>query len=225
MTAAHPVVLVAHGTRSPIGRARVRELVDGVRILAPHRRVLLAHVDVEEPRVGDLLAHEGESADVVPLFLSAGVHVRQDVLDAARDVHGARVLEHLGMRPVITDLLVEAAQTLPGSGPVVLASAGASNDRARAEVQALGERLAERLGREVMVGFVGGPGPSVEAAIATASAAEGIVTHLLAPGLFADLVAKHAGAHGIPVTAPLLDTDHGRAAVARDIVAHVAAAV
>lgn len=76
-----------------------------------------------------------------------------------------------------------------------------------------------------MVGFVGGPGPSVEAAIATASAAEGIVTHLLAPGLFADLVAKHAGAHGIPVTAPLLDTDHGRAAVARDIVAHVAAAV
>ena len=56
MTAAHPVVLVAHGTRSPIGRARVRELVDGVRMLAPHRRVLLAHVDVEEPRVGDLLA-------------------------------------------------------------------------------------------------------------------------------------------------------------------------
>jgi len=38
-------------------------------------------------------------------------------------------------------------------------------------------------------------------------------------------VAKHAGAQGIPVTAPLLDTDHGRAAVARDIVAHVAAAV
>ena len=59
MTAAHPVVLVAHGTRSPIGRARVRELVDGVRMLAPQRRVLLAHVDVEEPRVGDLLAHEG----------------------------------------------------------------------------------------------------------------------------------------------------------------------
>lgn len=215
-----PLVLVAHGTRSSAGRDRVRALRAQVQELLPARAVLLGHVDVEEPHIEAVLTAAGAGADVVPLFLSAGMHVRRDVLDAARTSHDATVHTHLGERPVVEDLLAEAAAEAPGHRRLVLASAGSSHEEARAEVLALADRLTRRTQREVVAGFLGGPGPC---AAELAVGSTGLLTHLLAPGHFADRVAAIGRAHGIPVSGPLLGTDTGVERIARALVGDLAA--
>jgi sirohydrochlorin ferrochelatase len=215
-----PLVLVAHGTRSSAGRDRVRALRAQVQELLPARAVLLGHVDVEEPHIEAVLTAAGAGADVVPLFLSAGMHVRRDVLDAARTSHDATVHTHLGERPVVEDLLAEAAAEAPGHRRLVLASAGSSHEEARAEVLALADRLTRRTEREVVAGFLGGPGPC---AAELAVGSTGLLTHLFAPGHFADRVAAIGRAHGIPVSGPLLGTDTGVERIARALVGDLAA--
>lgn len=215
-----PLVLVAHGTRSSAGRDRVRALRAQVQELLPARAVLLGHVDVEEPHIEAVLTAAGAGADVVPLFLSAGMHVRRDVLDAARTAHDATVHTHLGERPVVEDLLAEAAAEAPGHRRLVLASAGSSHEEARAEVLALADRLTRRTQREVVAGFLGGPGPC---AAELAVGSTGLLTHLLSPGHFADRVAAIGRAHGIPVSGPLLGTDTGVERIARALVGDLAA--
>ena len=74
------LVAVSHGTADPAGQARVQALVDAVaaRITVP---VSLAHVDVQQPEIGAVLASLAEPADavVVPLLLTAGYHVHVDL--------------------------------------------------------------------------------------------------------------------------------------------------
>lgn len=214
MIAPAGLVLVAHGTRSPAGRDRVRALRDRVRQLLPDRQVLLGYVDVEEPRVDRALASAGQGADVVPLFLSAGMHVRRDVLDAARVAHRARVHPHLGARGIIEDLLVEAAAGIVGDGRLVLASAGSSHEDARREVVDLADRVAGRVDRDVVAGFLGGAGLQ---AVDLLPGSEGMLTHLLAPGFFSGKVARLAADHDIPCTAPVLVSPAGFEAIAQTL--------
>lgn len=216
--AADPVLVAcSHGTRSPQGRAVVEELRAAVRAARPGLRVAAAHVDVQEPELGAVVAGflaAGERCVVVPLLLSSGYHVRVDIAEALRDGGGRAVASPaLGPDDVITGILVERLEQALGTpveafgGAVVLAAAGSSDARARADVEAAVAALSRRTGRDVTSGFLSAQEPTVADAVAAARAAGAtevaVAGYLLAPGVFsarlgaagADVVAEPLGVH------------------------------
>lgn len=207
-----PVLLaVAHGTRSARGRQQIRDLVAAAARRRPGLAVRLAYVDVQEPKVGDLLPTLGRPAVVVPLLLSSGYHVRVDIAGA---VAGAEAVatSPLGPDPRLVDLL---AQRVVAAGPadaVVLAAAGSSDERSRADVAA----VARALPMPAHVAYASTSEPRVSDVVARLRA-EGarritVAAYFLAEGLF------HASLHRVgadAVTAPL-----ATATVAAELVLH-----
>src|SRR6478735_2802535 len=83
------LLAISHGTSSPAGQAAVSALVDAVARRLPDTIVRLGHVDVQQPDVAASLdAIPAETpVIIVPLLLSAGYHVRVDLIQqsAGRD--------------------------------------------------------------------------------------------------------------------------------------------
>lgn len=195
MTAA--LVLCAHGTRDPAGRATVREVVAAVAARLPGVEVVEAYVDVHGPEVADVVAAlpraEGDAvaAVVVPLLLAAGYHVHVDIADAVAGRPDVRTTGALGPDDLLVDILVERLEAAGAQrgGPVVLAPAGSSDGRAQADTAEMAARLAERWGGPVGLGYAAGPEPTVADAVAALREAEpgapvAVASYLLAPGFF-----------------------------------------
>jgi len=190
-----PLVLVAHGTADPTGVQVLEDLAGAVWVaLAEAGRdvpVRLAHLERAAPVLEDVVG-VGEAPVVVPLFLARGYHVRTDLPGRlARLAPDALLTPTLGAGPAVLEALRRrvAGHVRPGSG-VVLATAGSSDDGARAEVDSLGAELEASAGVPVRVARLSAGGPSVAEAVATLrglgrSHLIGAV-HLLAPGHFWD---------------------------------------
>jgi sirohydrochlorin ferrochelatase len=121
------LIAVAHGTRSPAGRRQVQELAAAVVRRRPGLDVRLCYVDVQEPKVADVVAGvvaERADAVVVPLLLSCGYHVRVDIAEAVAGT-GFRVTGPLGPDAVFLEHL---RRNIPrDADAIVLASAGSSD--------------------------------------------------------------------------------------------------
>lgn len=200
------LIAVSHGTSSSNGQAAVAGLVDAVRRRLPDVVVTEAFVDVQTPTSADVLDASAGPAVVVPLLLAPGFHVHVDIARsvAGRDATAAQVL---GSSRAVTAILLDRLRAvgLRSDDAVVLGVAGSSDVRAHQSVDRAAARLAMRLGREVMVGHLGGTGRRVGDVVAAAGASGCrvvVATYLLAPGHFADLLHR-CGAD--VVTAPLLD--------------------
>ena len=214
-TAPVPALLaISHGTSSAPGAAAVAALVDAVADrLDGAAPVHGGFVDVQQPDVPTCLAAlRGGGSVVVPLLLSAGYHVhvdlREDVdaaLGAGDDVALAGALgPDDRVVAVLARRLAEAG--LREDDAVVLAAAGSSDARAVADCELTARLLAERLGREVRLGFLSAARPRLCDAVAAVRADRlgarvVVASYLLAPGYFADLAAT---AGGDVTTAPLL---------------------
>ncbi|MEV0900127.1 sirohydrochlorin chelatase [Actinoplanes sp. NPDC049802] len=192
------LIAVAHGTRSPAGRRQMRELADAVARRRPGLDVRLCYVDVQEPKVADIVP-TCTDAVVVPLLLSTGYHVRVDIAGA---VAGTRfpVAAPLGPDPVLLDSL--RRHLPPAADAIVLASAGSSDPLWVAGIR---ETAAQLPGR-VELGYTSGAGPRVPDVVARLRS-EGartvaIAAYLLADGLFYRTL-HSAGAD--TVTPPLCD--------------------
>ncbi|MEV6636548.1 sirohydrochlorin chelatase [Actinoplanes sp. NPDC051470] len=68
----NPLIAVAHGTRSAAGQAQIRALVDAVAMCRPELDVRLAYVDVQHPRIGEVLPLRAQSGGVLPLRAQSG---------------------------------------------------------------------------------------------------------------------------------------------------------
>lgn len=223
MTAAAgaPVLVVcAHGTRGPRGRATVGRLVDALARSRPGTDVRAAYVDVQPPAVADVVAGltsgdgpaGGRDVVVVPVLLSAGYHVHHDVAAAVAPWARAVSAGPLGPHPLLTDVLADrlaAAGSRPGDG-VVLASAGSSDPRSTADVARVAEDLRERHDGPLVVGYGAAASPRVPEVVAQLRA-EGcdrvvVAAYLLGPGHFHDQLAR-AGADA--VSAPLVTLPDG----------------
>jgi sirohydrochlorin ferrochelatase len=187
------LLAVAHGTRSAVGRAQVRELVGSVACRRADLDVRLAYVDVQQPRVADVV-RDLDNPVVVPLLLSSGYHVRVDI-PAAVEGTGAVVTAPLGPDPVLVESL---RRRLPDADAVVLAAAGSSDPRWRADVAAVAEQLSAHKA------YATGDGARVSEVVARLrrDGAErvAVAAYLLAEGLFYRSLHR-AGATW--VTAPL----------------------
>ena len=102
----------------------------------------------------------------------------------------------------------------------MLAVAGSSDQRANEDCRAIGAMLADRLGREVTVGFLAAAEPRLGEAVshsrAGASGRVIVANYLLAPGYFHDLAVRLAD--GSPVARPLLDDDEPAASLVELVV-------
>jgi sirohydrochlorin ferrochelatase len=197
------LIAISHGTASPAGQAAVAALVEAVAAALPDTRVLLGHVDVQQPDVAASLASlaPGEPAVIVPLLLSAGYHVRVDLREQSAG-HEVAISPALGPDPRLVEVLAARLDA------IVLAVAGSSDDRANEDCRVTARMLAEHLGRSVSVGFLAAAEPRLGPAVGAARA-DGrrvlVADYLLAPGYFHDLAERLAA--GSPVARPLLDAD------------------
>lgn len=226
-----PLLLVAHGSRSPAADTVVRELVAAAADRMPGLDVRVCYVDVRGPTVGDavagLAAHGHRGAVVLPAFLAAGYHVRRDLparlRAAAADPARFPVTPPLGPDRL---LAAAAADRLRAAGhrsgdALVLAAAGSSDPRAVSQVRAAARMLGARTAAgaavrpRVRVGFAATGGPQVGALVEglrrSGERRVAVASWLLAPGTFqdrllacgADVVAAPLGAHPDVVAAVL----------------------
>ncbi len=207
----------AHGTGSPAGRRAIAELRLGVSRLRPGTTALAAHVDVQKPDLAGALrklAEQQRRTVVVPLLLSAGYHVHHDIARAVDGVTSVAA-QALGPDPVLAQVLVDrlvAAGAEPG-GRLVLAAAGSSDPRAGRDVEEVTGQLGRLWGGAVVTAYLSAARPTVPEALAAATA-EGtadlaVASYLLAPGFFADRLARTVAecAPGVALSAPLAPDD------------------
>ncbi|WP_193104053.1 uroporphyrinogen-III C-methyltransferase [Brachybacterium sp. FME24] len=212
----------AHGTRLREGRDMVRAILRRITALVPEVPVREAYVDVQSPDVAEVVADLSSVASdvrtreddvppatvVVPLLLSTGFHVRQDIAAAVAD-RDAVAAGPLGPDPRLAEVMAQRLTEAGASSadPVVMAVAGTRDPAGQEMAQEMGRLLAAQLGREVAVGFISAAAPSVAEAVdrlRTAGANRiAVATYLLAPGQFhsqlddagADLVSAPLGDH------------------------------
>lgn len=202
------LVACSHGTSSEAGRGAIRALLDQVRGLLPDTTVVEAFVDVQQPEVDDVVATWAASGPVVvvPVLLSTGFHTKVDIARSVAEHPNSIATAPLGPHDLLA-LVLESrlgAIDLDGGDAVVLAAAGSTDPGAAIDVARMAERLAACLGMPVTVGYAAGATPRIAEAVArarTLGAARVVAaSYVLAPGFFADVIAK-AGADA--VTAPL----------------------
>lgn len=209
-----PVLVVcAHGTDDPDGRATTLAIAAAARYRLPGVTVRDAYVDVQRPtldEVVDALVAAGERVVIVPVLLTLGYHLEVDVA-AAVARHPGRVATSgpLGPHEALVDVLMDR---LHDTGvhyrtPVVLGVAGSSRPDAAGVAHAVCEALGERWPGPVTVGFLAAASPSVEDAVADARAVSArgrvaVASYLVGRGYFQR---RLEGSGGDVTTAPLGD--------------------
>lgn len=204
------LIACSHGTSDPAGRAAIASLVADVAALLPDVRVVPAFVDVEEPRVADVVDQWALAGPVVvvPLLLSTGFHTKVDIARAVEAHPGVAVAAPaLGPHEVLIDVLEsrlgEVGFGAPGDA-VVLAAAGSTDPAATVDVEAVAAQLSSRLGVPVRIGFAAGAGQRIPDVVAETRAAGArrvvAASYVLAPGFFAKVI---EGAGADVVTQPL----------------------
>jgi sirohydrochlorin ferrochelatase len=206
------LILAAHGTRRPGGVAMIGDLAAQVSTLLD-RAVQVAFVDVLGPTPSEVLsrAADGRRAIVVPAFLSRGYHVRTDLPAhvAASGHTNVVVTPALGPSGEIARIVfyqLMKSGWRPGDS-VILAPAGTSDHRARADLHTTATSLSALTGSRVSLGFAATGAPHVHQAVDSArrdgARRVAIASYLLADGLFqqrlgscgADLVSQPLGTH------------------------------
>lgn len=235
------LVLVAHGSRDPRALGTVRALMARVRALRPGLAVHLGHIELNEPLLPDTLAALGDTAAVlVPLLLSRGYHVRQDIPDMAAAVPArTRVAAPLGPHPLLADTLYDrlAEAGWPTAmdpatrrtSAVVLAAAGSRDPDSATDTRRTARLLATRLGVPVVPAYASAATPTVPTAL-RALAARGrhrvaVASYFTAPGRFATQCAQAApwiaaaplGAHPAMARLVLHRYDQARATAAAEL--------
>ena len=209
-------LLVAHGTRNPLGVRMIGDLAAAVAEVL-EEPVRVGFVDVLGPTPAEVLsALRDQPTVVVPALLSSGIHVRVDVPRHVTESGHRRVTvaRPLGPSPELARALlcrlVDAGWHRDDH--VVLVAAGTRDARGRGELRYTAAALSALVGRRVSIAFAapcrdGSGYPSVSEVVAKARQ-EGarrvaLASYLLADGLFqsrlyeaaADVVAAPLGLH------------------------------
>lgn len=210
------LILVAHGTRRPGGVTMIEDLAAQVSTLV-RSPVDVAFVDVVGPTPSEVLARAKATerpAIVVPAFLSRGYHVRADLPSHIEISGHPNVIVAPAVGPsgqiarIVGDQLLKCGWRSGDS--VILAAAGTSDVKARADLHTTATLLSALTGSRVSLAFAATGDPPVSEAVdrarTRARRAGGrvvVASYLLADGLFqqrlhgcgADLVSEPLGTH------------------------------
>ncbi|MEQ6899904.1 CbiX/SirB N-terminal domain-containing protein [Nocardioides sp. YIM 152588] len=199
------LVTVAHGTRTAVGNTVARRITEeaGARL---GWAATASYVELCEPLFADVLA--GELAGPVvalPMLLSTGIHVRQD-LPAAVGASGRDDVAlggPLGPDPLLAEAQADrlrAAGTRPGQA-VVLVAAGSTDPAAQADLDGAVACLAEAWGGPVRLATLTGLGPRPDEVIRPGDA---VAPYLFATGFFHRRLEETARAAGATVVAEVI---------------------
>lgn len=197
------LVTVAHGTRQAAGNLVSAELTS----LAASRLGLGAvasYVELCDPLFADVLVSSTEETVAVPLLLSTGYHVRQDLPAAVSAAPGeVRLGPPLGPDPLLAAAQVERlreAGASPGQ-PVVLVAAGSRDPLATADLERACDLLAGAWGGLVRLATVAGLGSRPGAVVQQGDA---VSPYLLSTGHFFDRAREESLAAGASVVADVI---------------------
>ena len=173
------LVVAAHGSADPRFAAVVESIAAQVRRKRPDLDVRIGYLDHGPPSIADVA---DESCIVVPLLLAGGYHVRVDIPAQAS---GGVITSAVGPDPLLAAALADRLREAgyDGDGPVVVAAAGSSDERALEEVRAMAGHLGDRLGVDTSAAFVSAGSPRLNDV-----GAQVVSSYLLAPGAFHDAV-------------------------------------
>jgi sirohydrochlorin ferrochelatase len=201
------LILCAHGSEAPRARAAFAGLVNAVRREAQDLDIVDAFVDVQVPRIAEVVGETAGPRAVVPLMLAYDRPVSVDIVQASHLDPAVTVTAPLGPDWVLAEMgvrrLFEAGAR--SDDTIVLAADTATDDRAVADVGKAARLLSAVWGGRVHVGTLGGPDAHLSDAVDVARAyGRRVVVSscVLTPGAVHDqMVASGADV----VTAPMLD--------------------
>ena len=209
-------VLVAHGTRNPLGINMISDLAAAVAAVLSEQ-VRVGFVDVLGPTPAEVLdtLHD-EPTVLVPALLSSGYHVRVDVPQYVAESGHQRVTvtRPLGPSPELARAMLcrLIAAGWDRDDHVVLVAAGTRDPRARGELRFTAASLSALVGHRVSIAFAapcrdGSGYPSVADVVVrtrrSGARRVALASYLLADGLFqsrlhlagADVVSAPLGLH------------------------------
>lgn len=197
------LVTVAHGTRHATGNEVAHALTRaaGDRLGIP---AVTSYVELCEPLFGDVVASATPTV-VVPLLLSTGFHVRQDLPRMSAAATGPLVLGRpLGPHQLVAEAQAErlvAAGGTPGRGRVVLLAAGSSDPLATRDLARAAELLGRCWGTPVEVATLTALGRRPAHVVRPGDL---VSPYLLSPGYFADRARRESLAAGASLVADVL---------------------
>jgi sirohydrochlorin ferrochelatase len=196
------LIAAAHGTRSAAGLAMLAELADLLRAARPKCDVDLCYLDVVAPSLRSALDGRPGPSVVVPMLLSTGYHVTQDIPTVTSGRQEVRVADRLGPHPLLTSALVDRLTAARGvaADQIALVASGSSHPGAAVDLARAAGDLAERLQRTVTPVTLDAD-PARRIAALSRNGTVAVATYLLAEGLFADQI--RAAAPRLPVGAPI----------------------
>lgn len=201
------LILCAHGSEAPRGRSAFAGLVNAVRREAQDLDVVDSFVDVQEPRIAQVVGETSGPRAVVPLMLAYDRPVGVDIVKASHLDPSVTVTAPLGPDWVLAEVgvrrLFEAGAR--SDDTIVLAADVATDERAVSDLGKAARLLSAVWGGRVHVGTLGGPDTPLADAVDVARAYGRRVvvsSYLLTPGAVHEQMIE-AGAD--VVTAPLLD--------------------
>ena len=113
------IILFGHGSRDPLWRLPMEAVATRLRTLQPGVPVRCAFLELESPDLGtaagELVAGGATEVSIVPMFLGAGRHAREDLPELVRRMQQARpdirfVLQRpVGEDPRLLDLIAKIA--------------------------------------------------------------------------------------------------------------------
>lgn len=116
---ARAIILFGHGSRDPLWRLPMEAVATRLRAAQPGVPVRCAFLELEQPDLGtaagELVAAGATELTIVPMFLGAGRHAREDLPELVRQMRAARPeIRFVLQRPVgedarVLDLLAQIA--------------------------------------------------------------------------------------------------------------------
>lgn len=204
------LLLVAHGSRSPAGRAEMRALAGQVGARRPSLAVELGYLELCDPPAGralDRLVERGcRRIGAVPLMLHAAGHSKSDVpavvLEARRRHPGVEVAygRPFGVDHALVSLAAARIAAAGGAGrPLAVIGRGTSDPDANAEACRAARLVAESTGAPAVVtGFSGVTWPTVAESLdqltRLAAGPVAVFAWFLATGVLVDRIAGDVAA-------------------------------
>lgn len=197
------LLAAAHGTRSAAGLATMARLIDLVRDARPDLAVDLCYLDVAEPSLRHRVDALHGAAVIVPVLLSTGYHVLDDIPAVVAARRGITVARHLGPHPLLDAALADRLQDAGGAGADSIALVGSPSRKpgAASELATAAAGLATLLDRPVEPANLDASLPTLLSGLAGRVA---VATYLLAEGYFFDTLRQTASSAGVSaVSRPL----------------------
>lgn len=204
------LVAVAHGTRQLQGQIVINSLIKRIQNMRPDIRVHLSFIEIQSPSLTQVL-QQVPNCVVVPLLLSRGYHISQDIQDIVARVSPASVVaDPLGPDPILAKILTQRLiqAGVQRQDRVILAAAGSSRFVAGQDVEELAELVSCYFGKEIKPAYISSMAPYVGEVVqkykSLPNTKVAVATYLLAPGIFANQL-NYCGANF--VTEPIGDDD------------------